>query len=125
MIGVRFNRNMGLEEVELELQKAARKLHGFVTPKKFRKPDEKDRLYRKPAKVFRTNGVVDCCGICKRPTAFGSRRCRECFQKHVRDKYAAKVAAEAERVRIAKQALNSLERKDHENQETPRHPHHA
>jgi hypothetical protein len=97
---------------ESELEKVSRKARRMFTRKKFRKPDAKKRPYRMPAKVFRTNGVVDVCHFCGRPTAFGSRRCRECYQKQVRAKYEAKVRAEEERVSANERAyLNATKRK--------------
>ena len=93
-----------------ELRSASRKAERMFTRKQFRKPDAKDRLYRKPAKVFRTNGVVDTCGTCNRPTAFGSRRCRECYQNEVRAKHEARVRAEDERVSANEAAFQQLRR---------------
>jgi hypothetical protein len=100
------------DTAELDLRYVSRKAKRMFTRKTFRAPDPKDRAYKYPAKVFRTNGVIDCCVYCKRPTAFGSRRCRECYQQQVRAKHEAKVRAEDERVRANERAFLTVTQRE-------------
>src|SRR5260221_5703959 len=93
---------------EIVLGKVTRKAARMFTRKRFRKPDEKVRVYQMPTKVFRTNGKIDCCMYCERPTAFGSTRCRECFQKVVRARYEEKVRKEDERLRLVNEAFETV-----------------
>ena len=99
-----------VEIAEQELQSAARKAERMFTRKKFRKPVAKDRPYKKPSKTFSYKGVVDTCRVCNRPTAFGSRRCRECYQKEVRERHANAVREEDERVSANEAAFHKLRR---------------
>lgn len=99
---------MTKEIADLELSKAARKARGMFTRKTFRKPDEKDRPYKAPVKQSSYKGVRDVCSICGRPTAFGSHRCRECYQKHVRARYEEAVREENERVTANERAFKTV-----------------
>lgn len=84
-----------------ELEKAQRKAkHMFTRRTTFYKPVAKDMPYLAPQKQSSYQGVKDVCRICRRPTAYGSQRCRECFQKEVRAKYEATVREEDERVKL-------------------------
>lgn len=99
---------MNSEIAKKELESVARKAKRMFTRKTFRKPDEKDRLYRAPSKQGSYRGVKMVCAFCGRATAYGSKRCRECYQQQVRAKYEAKVRAEEERVSANERALNSI-----------------
>jgi hypothetical protein len=99
------SRTKGLTPELRELEKVARKLKRLTTRKIFRKPDEKDRPYIVPKKCLGGQ-----CKFCGRPCSFYGSRCRECFQKQVRQKYEAKVRAEEERVSIVKAIFSTLEK---------------
>lgn len=92
-----------------ELERVSTMLVRMTTPKKFRKPDDKDRPYRKPVKPQSYGGMSFFCRHCGRQVFCGNR-CRECYQKQVRAKYADKVVKDRERVAIAREALSKLER---------------
>lgn len=97
---------------ERELGKVIRKAKRMFTRRQFRKPDETDRPYRAPQKQGSYRGIKYVCEFCERPTAYGSRCCRECFQKQVRAKHAAKVRAENERVSANERAFKTVTNKE-------------
>lgn len=90
------------------LAKVSRKATRMFKRKTFRKPVDRELFYRAPAKKA---PWASACIYCKRPTAYGSTRCRECFQKLVRAKYAEKVRKEVERLRLVNEAFKTVNKR--------------
>lgn len=97
-----------IELAEYELRGASRKAKRMFTRKRFRKPVKTDRPYKAPVKQSSYKGVRDVCRLCGRPTAYGSHRCRECYQKQVRAGYEEAVREENERVTANERAFKTI-----------------